>query len=67
MYCNVILWRVRLNIVAVEQCCSAVELHVTVKYLKITSVAQLMLLSQIYVASNNKPYVGLHVKCPMLH
>jgi len=26
-----------------------------------------MFLWQMYVAGNNKTYVGLHVKCPMLH
>jgi len=26
-----------------------------------------MFLWQMYVAGNNTTYVGLHVKCPMLH
>ena len=26
-----------------------------------------MILWQIYVAGSNKLYVGLHVRCPMLH
>ena len=60
-----------------SHCCSGrtnihsvfvVELRVTVNYIKMFSVAALtMLLWQIHVASNNKWYMGLHVKCPKLN
>jgi hypothetical protein len=43
-----------------------VELHVTVSYIKLLSVASQCFYEKIYVAGNNKTYVGLHVKGPML-
>jgi hypothetical protein len=53
-----------------NHCCSGnttlhyvcvVELHVTVNYIKILSVASQCFYGKIYVASGNKTYVGLHV------
>jgi hypothetical protein len=42
-----------------------VELHVTVSNTKIFGVAQNCGIA-IHVAGNNKMYLGLHVKCPIL-
>jgi hypothetical protein len=44
-----------------------VELHLTVDYIKILSVAQQCFYGKSYVASYNTKHVSLHVKCPMLH
>ena len=43
-----------------------VGLHVTVNNIKILSVTQKPLLWRIYVAGNNKTYLGRHVKYPIL-
>ena len=68
---NVILWRVHVTIFAGEkqQCMLCVfELNVTANYnYKNIACCTILFMWQIYVASNNKTYVGLRVKCPMLH
>jgi hypothetical protein len=68
---NVTLWRDHLTTVAVEtqQCilcvCCWATCHCQVY--KILKYCTTTLKWQIYVAENNKTYLGLHVKCPMLH
>jgi hypothetical protein len=42
-----------------------VELRVTVNNIKISSLAQKLLLWPVFVAGNNKMYVGRHVKRPI--
>jgi hypothetical protein len=42
-----------------------VDLHATVKNVKILCCTKL-LLWLIYVAGNNKTYLGFHVKCPII-
>ena len=44
-----------------------VELHVNVNLYKSIECCTIMLFWRIYVTSNNTTYVGLRVKCPMLH
>jgi hypothetical protein len=39
------------------------ELHGTVNNIEILSAAQKLLLWRIYIAGNNKTYLGFHVKC----
>jgi hypothetical protein len=68
--CNVPLRRLHVTVRAVEkqQCVLRdSELNVTANcnYKKLRVAQQFLWL--IYVASNNKMYTGLHVKCPMLH
>jgi hypothetical protein len=69
--CNETLWCIHVTTVAVQHnsalffLCVA-EIQVTVNYTRTLTVAQ-HLLWAIYVTGKNTTYVGLHVKCLMLH
>jgi hypothetical protein len=65
---NITLWRIRVTTVAAEISVHSVcAVPTSLSTIHNIECCTTMLLYKFYVASDNKSYVGHHVKCPMLH